>query len=136
MMNGIRKRTVGLWLSGPPGCGKSHLYSDVLPVIAKAFGAQSSGPKSILTVKCSGGGFFDKVTEHTRVIVFDDFSPDSRNSQEFLRLISKGLSRELNVKFGTEVDVTLLRSCLVWAAHVSAKYHIQYTPPQWTRTTG
>lgn len=89
---------VGLWLSGPAGCGKSQFVTDVLPTISSYFGAD---PSKILGVKSSTGGFYDRIKESTRVFVFDDFAPDARATGEFLRLVSKTLSRDLNIKFGS-----------------------------------
>ena len=78
-----------------------------LPVICQFFGAR---PDEILAIKTSTGGFYDKVKSTTRIIVFDDFSPDARSTQEFLRLCSASVCRDLNVKFGT---VTVTHLCVI-----------------------
>ena len=64
-------------------------------------GSGSADPSKILGVKSSTGGFYDRIKERTRVFVFDDFAPDARATGEFLRLVSKTLSRDLNIKFGS-----------------------------------
>ena len=91
-----RVQPVGLWLAGQAGCGKSTLVADCIPPIIRRFGGDV---KKILCMKSTTGQFYDKVTSETRIIVFDDFE-GGKGSGEFLKLISRSASRDLNIKFG------------------------------------
>jgi hypothetical protein len=52
-----------------------------VPVIAKSSGAD---PSKILAIKSSTGDFYDKVKDTTRMLVFDDFSPEGKGTRRTL----------------------------------------------------
>ncbi len=64
--------------------------------------------------------------ETTRVLIFDDFSPEGKGTGEFLRLVSKGISKDLNVKFGN-VTVPHL-SLVIVVNNLTAKQFIEDYP--------
>ena len=46
-------------------------------------GVLRAEPEKTLAIKSSTGGFYDKVKETTRVIVFDDFAPEGKGTAEY-----------------------------------------------------
>jgi len=57
------------------------------------------------------------------VLVFDDFSPEGKGTGEFLRFVSKGISKDLNVKCGN-VTVPYL-SLVIVVNNLTAKQFIE-----------
>lgn len=95
---------VGLWLSGPPGTGKSTVVHVVLKTIVRLLSGPEANVNSHVLFRGSNSDFYLRPKGDNTppiAVIFDDIQASSSGSLgagEFLRLISVGGDRSFNIK--------------------------------------